>query len=65
MAKEGLPSKFLILEFQPVGSLLGDGTTTEWMRSLEVFKEGHDVMEIGTIFDRLPLDRVYTLANVR
>jgi hypothetical protein len=54
--KIGPPSHRLTLDFQASNVLPGDGTAEVWIHSLETFMD-RNLLEIGTIFDRLPLDR--------
>lgn len=65
LAREGSPSEWLTLEFQPSGSVLGDGTTWAWMHSFECFQQRLDVLELCTIFDRQPLEAVQTWSDFR
>lgn len=58
LAKEGPPSELFTLEFQPSNAVPGDGTSAAWQHSLELFQRRGNITEIGTIFDRLPLEKV-------
>jgi hypothetical protein len=53
------PAELLMLEFQEP-DLPDHSTAAGWMHSLETFRGG-DPPEIGTIFDRLPLDPVRSI----
>lgn len=50
-------SEWLVLDFQPSNSIPGDGLTEAWIHNFELFMN-KNTQEIGTIFDRLPLDEV-------
>jgi len=47
----------LRLEFRTYNSV-GDSVANTWVRRLEMFKETRNVLEIGTIHDRLPVQTV-------
>ncbi len=53
-------SEHLMLEFQPLTTLPDSEMIFGWMHSLETFM-GNNMSEIGTIFDKLPLDMVIFL----
>jgi hypothetical protein len=50
------PAELLILEFQEQ-NIPNPATVEGWMHSLHTFR-GRDLPEVGTIFDRLPVDLV-------
>lgn len=50
-------SEWLVLDFQPSNSIPGDTLIETWIHNFELFKD-RNTQEVGTIFDRLPLDEV-------